>query len=103
MRVRVVVPTLGGGYGGKAYPTIEPITALLDGKPLNSRDLGYALRRVRGRMVDGMHFKPLEGKKNGYTQWILEVAATMSGVGDPPPSETSKTIGFPVAPRLKRG
>ena len=28
-RVRVVVPTLGGGYGGKAYPTIEPITAFL--------------------------------------------------------------------------
>jgi CO/xanthine dehydrogenase Mo-binding subunit len=28
-RVRVVVPTLGGGYGGKAYPTIEPLTAFL--------------------------------------------------------------------------
>lgn len=28
-RVRVIVPTLGGGYGAKVYPQIEPITALL--------------------------------------------------------------------------
>jgi CO/xanthine dehydrogenase Mo-binding subunit len=28
-RVRVVVPTLGGGYGAKCYPRIEPITAAL--------------------------------------------------------------------------
>jgi len=28
-RVRVVVPTLGGGYGGKCYPKIEPIAAVL--------------------------------------------------------------------------
>jgi CO/xanthine dehydrogenase Mo-binding subunit len=27
--VRVVVPTLGGGYGGKCYPKIEPLTAVL--------------------------------------------------------------------------
>jgi CO/xanthine dehydrogenase Mo-binding subunit len=35
--VRVVVPTLGGGYGGKAYPTIEPLTvavALLARRPV---------------------------------------------------------------------
>lgn len=28
-RVRVVVPYLGGGYGGKVYPKIEPITVAL--------------------------------------------------------------------------
>jgi CO/xanthine dehydrogenase Mo-binding subunit len=28
-RVRVVVPTLGGGYGSKTYPKIEPLTAAL--------------------------------------------------------------------------
>jgi CO/xanthine dehydrogenase Mo-binding subunit len=28
-RVRVVVQTLGGGYGGKCYPSIEPIVAVL--------------------------------------------------------------------------
>jgi CO/xanthine dehydrogenase Mo-binding subunit len=27
--VRVVVPTLGGAYGGKCYPKIEPLTAVL--------------------------------------------------------------------------
>jgi CO/xanthine dehydrogenase Mo-binding subunit len=27
--VRVVVPTLGGGYGSKCYPKIEPLTAVL--------------------------------------------------------------------------
>jgi CO/xanthine dehydrogenase Mo-binding subunit len=28
-RVRVIVPTLGGGYGAKTYPKIEPVTAVL--------------------------------------------------------------------------
>ena len=28
-RVRVIVHTLGGGYGGKCYPKIEPVTAVL--------------------------------------------------------------------------
>ena len=28
-RVRVIVPTLGGGYGAKTYPKIEPLTAVL--------------------------------------------------------------------------
>jgi CO/xanthine dehydrogenase Mo-binding subunit len=28
-RVRVIVPTLGGGYGAKTYPKIEPVTAAL--------------------------------------------------------------------------
>jgi CO/xanthine dehydrogenase Mo-binding subunit len=28
-RVRVIVPTLGGGYGAKTYPKIEPLTAAL--------------------------------------------------------------------------
>ncbi len=28
-RVRVIVPTLGGGYGAKCYPKIEPVAALL--------------------------------------------------------------------------
>ena len=28
-RVRVIVPTLGGGYGAKCYPTIEPVVAAL--------------------------------------------------------------------------
>ncbi len=28
-RIRVVVSTLGGGYGAKAYPKIEPVTVLL--------------------------------------------------------------------------
>ncbi len=27
--VRVIVPTLGGGYGAKTYPKLEPITAML--------------------------------------------------------------------------
>lgn len=36
-RVRVVVPTLGGGYGAKCYPKIEPVTAVLSqaaGRPV---------------------------------------------------------------------
>ena len=28
-QVRVIVPTLGGGYGGKTYPKTEPLTAML--------------------------------------------------------------------------
>ncbi|MFQ5856507.1 MAG: xanthine dehydrogenase family protein molybdopterin-binding subunit, partial [Anaerolineae bacterium] len=28
-QVRVIVPTLGGGYGAKTYPKIEPLTAML--------------------------------------------------------------------------
>jgi CO/xanthine dehydrogenase Mo-binding subunit len=28
-KIRVIVPTLGGGYGAKCYPKIEPITAVL--------------------------------------------------------------------------
>ena len=28
-RVRVIIPTLGGGYGAKCYPKIEPVTAAL--------------------------------------------------------------------------
>lgn len=28
-KVRVIIPTLGGGYGGKCYPNIEPIATLL--------------------------------------------------------------------------
>ena len=28
-KVRVIIPTLGGGYGAKCYPKIEPVTALL--------------------------------------------------------------------------
>lgn len=28
-QVRVIVPTLGGGYGAKTYPKIEPLTAVL--------------------------------------------------------------------------
>jgi CO/xanthine dehydrogenase Mo-binding subunit len=27
--VRIIVPTLGGGYGGKGHPTIEPVAAVL--------------------------------------------------------------------------
>src|SRR5690606_33528406 len=27
--IRVIVPTLGGGYGAKTYPSIEPIAAAL--------------------------------------------------------------------------
>jgi len=36
-RVRVIVPYLGGGYGGKVYPKVEPITvalALKAGRPV---------------------------------------------------------------------
>lgn len=36
-RVRVIVPTLGGGYGAKCYPKIEPVTAVLSqaaGRPV---------------------------------------------------------------------
>ena len=36
-RVRVVVHTLGGGYGGKCYPNTEPLTAMLSfvsGRPV---------------------------------------------------------------------
>ncbi len=28
-KVRVIIPTLGGGYGGKCYPNIEPIATVL--------------------------------------------------------------------------
>ncbi|HYH93436.1 MAG TPA: molybdopterin cofactor-binding domain-containing protein, partial [Candidatus Saccharimonadales bacterium] len=28
-RVRVIIPMLGGGYGAKTYPKIEPVTAML--------------------------------------------------------------------------
>ena len=36
-QVRVIVPTLGGGYGAKTYPKIEPLTAMLaykSGRPV---------------------------------------------------------------------
>ncbi|MSP57208.1 MAG: xanthine dehydrogenase family protein molybdopterin-binding subunit [Myxococcales bacterium] len=36
-RIRVIVPTLGGGYGAKAYPKVEPVTVLLSlvaGRPV---------------------------------------------------------------------
>jgi CO/xanthine dehydrogenase Mo-binding subunit len=28
-RIRIIVPTLGGGFGGKCYPKLEPVTAVL--------------------------------------------------------------------------
>ena len=31
-KVRVIVPYLGGGYGGKVYPKVEPLTVALAGK-----------------------------------------------------------------------
>lgn len=43
-RVRVVVPTLGGGYGSKAYPKLEPIAALLAWK--SRRPVRVALSRA---------------------------------------------------------
>ena len=65
--VRVVVPTLGGGYGSKCYPKLEPIAALLSRKArrpvrivltrseefLASRRSGALLRFESGATRDG--------------------------------------------------
>ncbi len=42
-KVRVIVPYLGGGYGGKVYPKVEPITVAL------SRKAGRPVRLVLSR------------------------------------------------------
>src|SRR5207253_9616894 len=42
-KVRVIVPYLGGGYGGKAYPKIEPVTVALALKA--QRPVGVVLSR----------------------------------------------------------
>src|SRR5207245_11336960 len=42
-KVRVIVPYLGGGYGGKVYPKIEPITVALALKA--QRPVGVVLSR----------------------------------------------------------
>jgi CO/xanthine dehydrogenase Mo-binding subunit len=42
-RVRVIVPMLGGGYGAKTYPKIEPLTAMLS--YLARRPVRYHLTR----------------------------------------------------------
>ena len=42
-KVRVIVPYLGGGYGGKVYPKVEPITVAL------SRKAGRPVRLILSR------------------------------------------------------
>ena len=96
-RVRVVVPYLGGGYGGKVYPKVEPITvalALKAGRPvrvvLSREEVFYtitkhaaAIRMKTGVKNDGtlvareceIHLDtgayaeigPRVAKKSGYT------------------------------------
>ncbi|HXG52590.1 MAG TPA: molybdopterin cofactor-binding domain-containing protein [candidate division Zixibacteria bacterium] len=96
-RVRVIVPYLGGGYGGKVYPKVEPITvalALKAGRPVRvllSREEvfytitkhGAAIRMKTGVKNDGtlvareceIHLDtgayaeigPRVAKKSGYT------------------------------------
>jgi len=62
-RVRVIVLTLGGGYGAKAYPAIEPIAAVLSkatGRPVRlhlSREEEFVTltkHAVRIRMTTGL-------------------------------------------------
>ena len=96
-RVRVIVPYLGGGYGGKVYPKVEPITvalALKAGRPvrvvLSREEVFYtitkhaaAIRMKTGVKNDGtlvarecqIHLDtgayaeigPRVAKKSGYT------------------------------------
>jgi CO/xanthine dehydrogenase Mo-binding subunit len=62
-RVRVIVPTLGGGYGAKCYPCIEPIAVALartTGRPVRlhlSREEEFVTitkHGVRVRMITGL-------------------------------------------------
>ena len=62
-RVRVIVPTLGGGYGAKCYPCIEPIAVALSrttGRPVRlhlSREEEFVTitkHGVRVRMITGL-------------------------------------------------
>jgi CO/xanthine dehydrogenase Mo-binding subunit len=62
-RVRVIVSTLGGGYGAKCYPSIEPIAAVLaraSGRPVRlhlSREEEFVTitkHAVRIRMTTGL-------------------------------------------------
>ena len=44
-KVRVIVPYLGGGYGGKVYPKVEPITVALAQKAGSARARCAVARR----------------------------------------------------------
>lgn len=57
-RVRVIVPTIGGGFGGKGYPKYEPIAAALSraaGRPVklmcSAEDSFRTTRRAGARVV----------------------------------------------------
>ncbi|MFQ5872175.1 MAG: xanthine dehydrogenase family protein molybdopterin-binding subunit [Dehalococcoidia bacterium] len=56
-RVRVIVPGLGGGYGAKTYPKIEPLTAMLAwkaGRPVKitlTRDEDFLVNRSQASKI----------------------------------------------------
>jgi CO/xanthine dehydrogenase Mo-binding subunit len=64
-RVRVVVPTLGGGFGGKCYPEIEPLVALLARK--TRRPVKITLSRAEEFVTTARQASRVR-IKSGYTR-----------------------------------
>jgi putative DNA primase/helicase len=48
----------------------DALHALAEGNQLESRRLGYALRRVRGRRVGGLRFEP-DGERGHVVRWTV--------------------------------
>lgn len=64
-QVRVTVPTLGGGFGGKCYPEIEPIAVLLAQK--TRRPVKMTLSRAEEFVTTARHATELH-VKSGHTR-----------------------------------
>src|SRR5262249_23242890 len=62
-KVRVIVPYLGGGYGGKVYPKVEPITVALAQKA--GRPVRVVLAREEGFYTINKHAAVIRNKNGG--------------------------------------
>lgn len=75
-QVRIIVPTLGGGYGAKTYPKIEPLTAMLAWKA--GRPVKVTLARAEDFVSITKHAAKIQmrtGVKRDGTIVVREVEA----------------------------
>ncbi len=64
-----------GGYGLPANGVLQALESTRSPGKLTASDLGMALRKCKGRVVEGRVFRRLEGKTNKGMLWALEHAA----------------------------
>ena len=97
-RVRVVVQTLGGGYGAKCYPNIEPIAAVLSrvaGRPVRlhlSREEEF-IDDHEARRPDHAQDRPPEGRHDRRPQEHLPLQHRCLRRHRPAPDQERAAIG----------